>query len=112
MLGRGVAAELSDPYNTPESFWGTTLPVLQGADLVVANLASPITEWPHPRNPHSRAGHFKAPPRAIDLLRAGGVRLVSLASGHVLDFDHQGLVDTMATLDQAGIAHAGAGLTL
>src|SRR5262249_39215741 len=35
--------------------------------------------------------------------------LVSLANNHTLDFEVEGLLDTIAYLDAAGVAHAGAG---
>ncbi|MBI4544617.1 MAG: CapA family protein, partial [Gemmatimonadetes bacterium] len=53
--------------------------------------------------------HFGAPPEAVEVLRAAGIRLVCLAINHVLDFEEQGLFDTLAHLDAAGIARAGAG---
>jgi poly-gamma-glutamate capsule biosynthesis protein CapA/YwtB (metallophosphatase superfamily) len=42
-------------------------------------------------------------------LRAIGVRAVSLANNHALDFEEDALADTLGHLDAAGIAHAGAG---
>jgi poly-gamma-glutamate capsule biosynthesis protein CapA/YwtB (metallophosphatase superfamily) len=110
MLGRGVAAEIE--RRRPESFWGDLLPALTGSDLVVANLecalthhATPWTRWP-------KVFHFRAPPQAVPVLQAAGVRLVSLANNHVLDYEVEGLLDTLRVLDEAGIAHAGAGKEL
>ena len=107
MLGRGVNAEV--PRKAPEEFWGTILPVLRAADAVVGNLESAITrhttQWMRTR----KVFHFRADPPAIELLRVANVRCVSLANNHVLDYETEGLLDTLRHLDDAGIARAGAG---
>jgi poly-gamma-glutamate capsule biosynthesis protein CapA/YwtB (metallophosphatase superfamily) len=110
MLGRGVAEEIAQ--RPPNSFWGDTLPLLRRADLVVAGLECAITTHPVPWTHTPKIFHFRAPPAAVDVLRAAGVRLVALANNHTLDFEVAGLLDTIASLDAAGIAHAGAGPNL
>ncbi len=107
MLGRGVGDEIV--RRPPQSFWGDTLPLLREADLVLANLECAVTTYPHPWSRSPKVFHFRAPPGAIEVLRAANIRLVSLANNHTLDFEEQGLLDTLAYLDSAGIAHAGAG---
>jgi len=110
MLGRMVGRELAG--RPPEAVWGTVLPALRTADAVIANLECAVTtstrEWM--RTP--KAFHFGAPPRAVDCLKAGNVRCVSLANNHILDFETQGLFDTLDHLDRAGIMRAGAGRDL
>src|SRR5579871_1293076 len=110
MLGRGVAAGIG--YRSPESFWGTTLPLLREADLALANLECVITTHTTPWNHPPRVFHFRTPPEGVEILRAAGVRLVSLANNHTLDFGEPGLLDTLRALDAAEIAHAGAGIDL
>jgi len=110
MLGRGVAQEI--PRRAPESFWGNTLPLLQSADLLIAGLECAITRSTTPWTRTPKVFHFRAPPQAIEVLHAAGVRLVSLANNHTLDFEVQGLLDTLDYLDAAGIARAGAGRNL
>lgn len=107
MLGRGVAEEIA--RRPPESFWGNTLPLLRSADLVIANLECAVTTHPVPWTRTPKVFHFRTPPQGVEVLRCAGVRLVSLANNHVLDFEEPGLYDTLAHLDAAGIAHAGAG---
>ena len=46
----------------------------------------------------------------VGTLQAGGVDLVSLANNHTGDFGLEGLRETLAVLDAAGISHAGAGV--
>ncbi len=110
MLGRGVAEEIA--RRDPASFWGDLRPMLLGSDLVVANLECAITSHSVPWTRTRKAFHFRAPPQAVKVLRAAGVRAVSLANNHVLDFEEAGLRDTLRYLDAAGIAHAGAGENL
>lgn len=110
MLGRGVNAAL--PRRSPESFWGSTLPVLRSADAVFANLECAITGHRQPWRRSPKVFHFRADPAAIGVLKAGNIRYLSLANNHTLDFEVDGLRDTLHHLDDAGIAHAGAGCTL
>ncbi|MBD2665620.1 CapA family protein [Richelia sinica] len=42
MLGRGVNEEI--PRRSAESFWGDVLPILRGADAVIANCVSGRSE--------------------------------------------------------------------
>jgi poly-gamma-glutamate capsule biosynthesis protein CapA/YwtB (metallophosphatase superfamily) len=48
-------------------------------------------------------------PRNIGCLTAAGASACTLANNHVLDWGHEGLRETLQTLDEAGVAHAGAG---
>jgi poly-gamma-glutamate capsule biosynthesis protein CapA/YwtB (metallophosphatase superfamily) len=55
---------------------------------------------------------FSRAASAGQALRDAGIGLVSLANNHILDYDVQGLLDTLRILDAHGIAHAGAGADL
>ena len=50
---------------------------------------------------------FRAPPEYAGILTEGGVEFVTLGNNHVLDYGEQGYADTMAALDDAGVAYAG-----
>ena len=52
---------------------------------------------------------MRADPESAAALAAYGVRLVSLANNHVMDYGLDGLTETIATLDAHDIAHCGAG---
>jgi poly-gamma-glutamate synthesis protein (capsule biosynthesis protein) len=108
MFGRLVSQQLR--RRDPEWFWGDALGLLKDADAVFGNLECAITtrdeEWR--RSP--KEFHFRADPACVDVLKAGNIRFVSLANNHALDFETHGLLDTIRHLDEAGIAHAGAGL--
>lgn len=107
MLGRGVNETL--PTVRPEEPWGDVLPLLLSADLRIINLECAITEHKRPWSRTPKVFHFRADPLAIEVLRAARVDACSLANNHTLDFEEQGLLDTLAHLEAAGIRYAGAG---
>jgi poly-gamma-glutamate synthesis protein (capsule biosynthesis protein) len=110
MLGRRVSERIG--RQKPVQFWHDTLPILSGADAVIANLESPITAHPGRWSEGWKAFRFAALPEATDILSSGNVRAVNLANNHVLDCEVKGLEDTLRNLDDAHVAHAGAGLDL
>lgn len=109
MLGRNVSRALKK--HPPEWFWGDALPVLQSCDGVIANLESPITSRGE-RWVGWKAFRYRADPAAIAMLSCANIRFVTLANNHILDYGASGLADTLATLDEAGIVHTGAGRDL
>lgn len=107
MLGRGVDAVL--PHGPPTAPWGDLLPLLHEADLRVINLECALTTHQQPWQRTPKVFHFRADPSAVEVLQAAAIDGVSLANNHAMDFEEQGLLDTEAILDGAGIHHAGAG---
>ncbi len=77
------------------------------ADLGMVNLENPLTRATIPLP--DKQFSFKADPDAVKVLTSGGVSLVNLANNHAMDYQEPGLVETLDTLKQAGIAHVGAG---
>jgi poly-gamma-glutamate synthesis protein (capsule biosynthesis protein) len=92
--------------------WGDVLPVIRSADLFLVNLECALTaqtnRW---FGAVPKLFHFRAEPSAVETLRIAGVDFASLANNHIGDFGREGLLETIAVLDRAGIAHAGAGPT-
>ncbi len=80
--------------------------ILQGADVAFVNLEAPLTGRGEPAG---KDFVFRGPPSAAEGLAGAGVDIVSLANNHMLDYGLAGLEDTLAALDAAGVAHAGAG---
>jgi poly-gamma-glutamate synthesis protein (capsule biosynthesis protein) len=99
MLGRGVARALNDRWD--EAFIAVR-PWLAGADVVLANLESPLTHAP----PATRGHDLRADPAAVRSLTAAGFDAVSLANNHALDGGVRGRAETVATLRAAGIGAA------
>lgn len=55
---------------------------------------------------------FRADPAYVDILKSGGIDMVTLGNNHVLDYGGEGYDSTTAVLDGAGIAHVGRGETI
>jgi len=87
--------------------WGEALGELGAADVRIVNLETSITTsgnyWP------GKEVHYRMHPQNTPCLTAAGIDCCTLANNHVLDWGYEGLAETLATLDQAGIKHAGAG---
>jgi poly-gamma-glutamate capsule biosynthesis protein CapA/YwtB (metallophosphatase superfamily) len=109
MLGRAVGERLAtDP---PESVWSTEVRELcLSCDLVICNLECCIAASGRPteRVP-GKPFFFRAPEAGVESLRAVGVEAVGLANNHALDYGEEALLETVALLDEAEIALAGAG---
>lgn len=78
------------------------------ADLAMVNLENPLTRSTIGGDLGKRF-KFKADPETVKVLTEGGVDLVNLANNHTMDYEGPGLVETLETLDKAGIHHVGAG---
>jgi poly-gamma-glutamate capsule biosynthesis protein CapA/YwtB (metallophosphatase superfamily) len=109
MLGRGVAEAIDRRLLRPEEPWGDVIPLLDAADLRIVNLECPLTNHEQQWTRTPKRPHFRAPPSAIETLRAAKIDACSLANNHTIDFEERGLLDTLEHLDDAGIRHAGAG---
>lgn len=107
MLGRLVNEELKTM--APEEAWSDTLPHLLEADLRIVNLECALTshlrEWTRTK----KVFHFRADPGAVHVLQAARIDACALANNHVLDYEEEGLRETLRVLRQAGIQYAGAG---
>ena len=90
------------------AFDGTRALLAQG-DVNVANLETPITLRGQRQ---SKRFTFRMRPASAKAMALAGITLVSQANNHAVDFGLQGLADTERALDAAGVAHAGAGMTL
>ncbi len=113
MLGRLVNDHVVQHAELPPVHaWGTVLPLLQAADVRLINLECVISTRGQPWHPATKAFHFRAAPRAIDVLTAASINGVTLANNHTLDYGWEALEECLAVLDHAGIAHAGAGKDL
>jgi poly-gamma-glutamate capsule biosynthesis protein CapA/YwtB (metallophosphatase superfamily) len=106
MLARGVAQHLAT-HPARSLFGEDLLEILADTDGMLINLECCISErgqpWP------GRTFHFRAPPIAVDALNFLGVRWVTLANNHALDYGQTALLDTLEHLSRGGITAAGAG---
>src|SRR3954449_13432051 len=105
MLGRGVGEQLAAGAPGTPLLDEAVVAAAGAADLFIANLECCISERgarvPLPGKPF----FFRAPPAGAQWLAAAGVDCVTLANNHALDYGHDALLDTLALLDAAGVAH-------
>lgn len=106
MLGRLVNTRISQTnYQYP---WGDVLPILKKTDLNLINLETALTKSVR-KVP--KVFNFKADPDKVQSLVEARIDVCNLANNHILDFSEEGLLETISTLDKAGIKHVGAGVS-
>ena len=88
--------------------WGDALAEWRraGPQATIVNLETSITTS---RDYLPKDINYKMNPENIGCLTAAGINCCMLANNHVLDFGRAGLIETLETLDKAGIRTAGAG---
>jgi poly-gamma-glutamate capsule biosynthesis protein CapA/YwtB (metallophosphatase superfamily) len=105
-----LAEKSNGPIPRPLSadyIWGDALAELERTDLRIGNLETAVTSA---ETPWSHKGiHYRMHPQNIGCLTSVKISACTLANNHVLDWGYDGLLETLTTLDTAGIAHAGAG---
>jgi poly-gamma-glutamate capsule biosynthesis protein CapA/YwtB (metallophosphatase superfamily) len=119
------AAKLVDRHFLPKyaelksysylSPWGNSVNLIRSADVVIANLETALTmseqKW------QDKVFNYRSHPENVKCLTEvgmGGGRkrgYVSLANNHTLDWEVEGLIETVKTLSDAGVEFAGAGRT-
>ncbi|PSQ15080.1 poly-gamma-glutamate biosynthesis protein [Halobacteriales archaeon QS_8_69_26] len=111
MLGRNVDRRATT--RDPEAVWGDLLDRLRSLDGLLVNLECCLSTRGEKWSETYRPFHFRASPDwATEALAAAGVDFACLANNHLMDYGEVALRDTLETLDEAGIAHAGAGETM
>ncbi len=80
---------------------------IEAADLFTVNQEFPFTS--RGTAAEDKQFTFRVPPEKVSMLTEMGVGLVTMANNHILDFGPEGITDSLAALDGAGILHVGAG---
>ncbi len=94
----------------PDYPFRDVMPVLRTADVVAGNLESPIST--RGTAVENKKFTLRADPLAARALKAAGIRVVSLANNHAMDFGPLALEDTLAALNENDILFTGAGMDL
>ncbi|MFC4549547.1 MULTISPECIES: CapA family protein [Halorussus] len=111
MLGRLV--DERQRRRPAAAVWGDVLDRLRALDGLFVNLECCLSTRGGPWTETYRPFHFRADPdRAVSALERAGVDWANLANNHLMDFGETALLDTVRRLDEAGIAHSGAGRNL
>jgi poly-gamma-glutamate capsule biosynthesis protein CapA/YwtB (metallophosphatase superfamily) len=107
-----LAERANGPIPRPVGFsyvWGDALAELRQADARIVNLETSITT----SDAYEPKGiNYRMHPRNVGCLGAAGITCCVLANNHVLDWGTAGLLETLVTLERAGIHIAGAGRDL
>ena len=82
--------------------------IFQKADYRICNLEGAMTDGDYVGEKTGPV--VKAPTSAINGVKALGINCCMLANNHITDAGHQGVLDTIATLDNAEIPYLGAGV--
>lgn len=106
-----LAEQANGPIPKPVDFdyiWGDALTELERwrPDVRLVNLETAVTRS---LKPTSKGINYKMNPANLPVLTATTVDCCVLANNHVLDWGHDGLIETLATLESAGIKAVGAG---
>jgi hypothetical protein len=113
----GGTAEITSRYCCSSFGWelprtnrtgneGAMRRLIEGADLAIANFENPapdVARW------HTSGTVFHAEEDLIDGLVDAGIDYVSLANNHIGDAGNAGILQTIANLDERGLAYSGAG---
>jgi len=107
-----IAEERTGRIKAPVDFgyvWGDALEVLERVrpGIRLINLETSVTtsgdHW------KGKEIHYRMNPANVLCLASAGIDCCVLANNHVLDWGHAGLLETVRTLEEAGIKTAGAG---
>jgi poly-gamma-glutamate capsule biosynthesis protein CapA/YwtB (metallophosphatase superfamily) len=106
-----LAEQRNGPIETPVApayVWGDALDEWRrvAPDLRIVNLETSVTtsdDW------LDKGINYRMHPANVPCLTAAGIDACSLANNHVLDWGRSGLLETLETLREAGLASAGAG---
>lgn len=98
---QGKGGELESVFS---SEW---IDIMKGSDVATLNCEFAISNRGEPM-PH-KAYTFLSKPENTKYFNELGVDFVTLANNHVFDFGEDAFFDTLDTLDEYGIGHAGAG---
>ncbi len=85
-------------------FFQNVRSIFEGDDLTVVNLEGTFTTS---TNRVNKQWTFKSDPSYVSILTKAGIDCVNVANNHTKDYGNESYVDTLATLDNAGIQRFG-----
>jgi poly-gamma-glutamate capsule biosynthesis protein CapA/YwtB (metallophosphatase superfamily) len=89
--------------------WGDALEAFRQADARIVNLETAVTCH---QAAEPKGINYRCHPANLGALTAASVDCCVLANNHTLDWGEDGLVETLESLESAGLPQAGAGRTL
>lgn len=109
-----LAETANGPIPKPVGFayvWGDVLAELEHRrpDARIINLETAVTKIAQPA---PKTVNYRMNPENFPVITAAGVNCCSLANNHALDWGADGLLETLETIERAGVKAAGAGRNL
>lgn len=101
-----LRSRLAELRRAVEPGLDAAIAALQVGDLAIANLETPLSTRGY-RVP--KMANLRAHPEVVRDIQSLGFHAVALANNHMMDYGPAAMLDTLEVLDQAGIAHCGAG---
>ena len=81
-------------------------------DLTIANLEVVLTtSSDYDKKDHDTAFYMRGDPGYVNILTTSSIEVANVANNHAKDFGQEGFKDTLAVLEQAGVAYCGFGNT-
>lgn len=80
---------------------------IDAADIFMVNQEFPFTE--RGTQAADKQYTFRLPHDRLHMMNEMGIDIVTLANNHILDFGPEGITDSIAALNEAGIKYVGAG---
>jgi hypothetical protein len=108
MLGGEFLEKTGDDPKKLRAPFQQIIPLINNADIVVANLEGPIFVGPEKRNDITSI--LSNHPLCLEILKSFGRECVlDLANNHVMDYGPNGLRETIRQIDNQGMYYLGAG---
>ncbi len=109
-----LAEAANGPIPGPVDFsyiWGDALPELErvAPDIRIINLETSVTRS---EDAVPKGINYRMSPENLPCVAAAGIDCCVLANNHVLDWGNAGLLETLRTLEEAGVKGVGAGRDL
>jgi poly-gamma-glutamate synthesis protein (capsule biosynthesis protein) len=109
----GDIAQVTPVTQLPLPEFEKVLRIVRGADFSLANQEGVAFNVPTQKFPVNDVGAmFPSNPTAAADMKSMGVRMVSAANNHSMDYGDEALLENMRLLQAAGVAYAGAGTNL
>ncbi|NHF59742.1 CapA family protein [Flavobacteriaceae bacterium TP-CH-4] len=104
-----LAEKVNGPIDRPVTYnylWGDKLQQIREADARIINLETSITYSEHFAD---KGINYRMHPENIPCLTVAHIDCCVLANNHIMDWGQEGLLETLETLEEVGIACCGAG---
>ena len=111
IIGGDICATNRDKHAFSEgnvsNIFGDLVPIIQSADLAIANLETPLINSPSPIKKSGAV--FGNAPDILNAIKSSGINFLNLANNHILDHGEKGLKSTVEAIKNHDFNYVGAG---